>query len=90
MAPIAHGSDSAGSVRGPASACGVVGFKPSRGLVHAGPTAYDVSGLTTSGALARTVEDAAALVDAFATPRPVNGRPRGAIRRGGVSVRTAS
>ncbi|MFG2605633.1 amidase [Streptomyces sp. NPDC048514] len=70
LAPIAHGSDSAGSVRGPASACGLVGFKPSRGLVHAGPTAHDVSGLTTSGTLARSVEDAAALLDVLATPHP--------------------
>ncbi|MBJ6999473.1 amidase [Streptomyces griseofuscus] len=67
LSPLAHGSDSAGSVRGPASACGLVGFKPSRGLVPGGPTSYDVSGLTTSGALARTVADAAALLDVLTT-----------------------
>lgn len=47
----------------------MVGFKPSRGLIAAGPTAHDVTGLTTSGALARTVEDAAALIDVLAAPR---------------------
>ncbi|WP_435126222.1 amidase [Actinacidiphila sp. bgisy144] len=68
LAPLAHGSDSAGSVRGPASACGLYGFKPSRGLVSAGPRPWDVSGLTTAGALSRTVRDAAALLDAMAGP----------------------
>ena len=67
LSPLAHGSDSAGSVRGPASACGLVGFKPSRGLVPGGPTSYDVSGLTTSGVLARTVADTAALLDVLTT-----------------------
>lgn len=75
LASIAHGSDSAGSVRGPASACGLVGYKPSRGVVHAGPTAHDVSGLTTSGVLARTVEDTAAMLDVLATPRPGERQP---------------
>jgi len=68
LAPIAHGSDSAGSVRGPASVCGLFGFKPSRGVVATGPTPWDVSGLSTSGALSRTVRDGAALLDAMIGP----------------------
>ncbi len=62
MAPVAHGTDSGGSVRIPASACGLVGLKPSRGRVSNGPVGHDVTGLTTHGALGRTVADAAALV----------------------------
>lgn len=70
LAPAAHGSDSAGSIRGPASVCGLYGIKPSRGRVSTGPTLWDVSGLTTGGPLARTVADAAALLDALAGPMP--------------------
>lgn len=69
LAPLAHGSDGGGSVRTPASVCGVVGFKPGRGIVSNG-TFTDPAGLVTSGALARTVRDAAALLDVLATPEP--------------------
>jgi amidase len=70
IVPIAHGTDAGGSVRIPASACGVVGLKPSRGRVSNGPIDYDVTGLSVHGALARTVADAAALVDAMAGVMP--------------------
>lgn len=70
MVPLAHGTDSGGSIRTPASACGVVGFKPSRGRVSNGPIDYDVTGLTAHGALARSVADAAALVGVMAGPMP--------------------
>ncbi|WP_239377504.1 amidase [Frankia sp. Cj5] len=63
MAPIAHGTDAGGSVRIPASACGLVGIKPSRGRVSNGPIGHDVTGLSINGALGRTVADAAALLD---------------------------
>ncbi|MEV6103551.1 amidase [Streptomyces sp. NPDC051940] len=76
LAPVAQGSDGGGSIRIPASACGLFGIKPSRGLVSGGPVQHDVSGLSTNGPLARTVADAAALLDVMAGPEP--GDPYGA------------
>jgi len=70
LAPVAHGSDGGGSIRIPASACGLFGIKPSRGRVSSGPTLYDISGLSTSGPLARTVADGAALLDVLAGQMP--------------------
>jgi amidase len=70
LAPIAHGNDGGGSVRIPASCCGLVGLKPSRGRVSGGPIKGDVSGLPVEGVLARTVRDAAALLDVMAVPMP--------------------
>ena len=70
LAPAAHGSDGGGSVRIPASACGLVGLKVSRGRISNGPLGGDVSGLSWSGPIARTVRDAAALLDAMAIPMP--------------------
>ncbi|HEX6404796.1 MAG TPA: amidase [Pseudonocardiaceae bacterium] len=70
LVPFAQGSDGAGSIRGPAAVCGLVGLKPSRGRVSRGPVAGDVTLLSVLGPLARTVEDAAALLDAMAVPCP--------------------
>ncbi len=69
LIPVAHGSDGGGSVRIPASACGLVGLKPSRGRVSFAPEASP-HGLSTDGVLARTVADAAAMLDAIAGPVP--------------------
>ncbi|MFG2136902.1 amidase [Streptomyces sp. NPDC048650] len=70
LAPVAHASDGGGSIRIPASVCGLYGIKPSRGRVSSGPLLHDVSGLSTSGPLARTVADAATLLDVLAGPMP--------------------
>lgn len=70
LAPIAHGSDGGGSIRIPASANGLVGIKPSRGRVSNGPIRDPIGDLVTSGPLARTVADAAALLDVMAVPFP--------------------
>ncbi|WP_274916591.1 amidase [Streptomyces sp. WZ-12] len=70
LAPVAHASDGGGSIRIPASSCGLYGIKPSRGRISGGPLLHDVTGLSTSGPLARTVADAAALLDAMAGTRP--------------------
>jgi amidase len=64
LCPVSHGSDGGGSIRIPASCCGVFGLKPSRGRISNAPAFPSLTG--TVGALARTVADAAALVDAMA------------------------
>jgi amidase len=62
LAPVAQGSDGGGSIRIPASVCGLVGIKPSRGLVSNGPMPDGIGRLGVQGVLARTVSDAAALL----------------------------
>jgi amidase len=66
--PFAQGSDGGGSIRIPASINGLVGIKPSRGRVSNAPFGSEVTGFGTNGPLARTVRDAAALLDAMAGP----------------------
>jgi amidase len=68
LVPVAQGSDGGGSIRIPASCCGVVGLKPTRGRVSGHPMYGEVTGLATAGTLARTVRDAAALLDVLAGP----------------------
>ena len=70
LLPFAQGSDGGGSVRIPSSVCGLFGIKPSRGRISNGPVVGDITGLATNGPLARTVRDAAALLDAMAGPMP--------------------
>ncbi|AWB88797.1 amidase [Salinibacterium hongtaonis] len=65
LLPFAPGSDGGGSIRIPAAATGLVGLKPTRGLVPAGSGIGSLGGLAVSGPLARTVSDAAMLLDAM-------------------------
>ena len=69
MVPFAHGGDGGGSIRIPASCCGVFGMKPSRGRLPMGPDIGDIMhGLVTEHALTRSVRDSAALMDATDGP----------------------
>uniref|UniRef100_UPI0030DD0567 amidase n=1 Tax=Cyanothece sp. BG0011 TaxID=2082950 RepID=UPI0030DD0567 len=63
LCPIAQGSDGGGSVRGPAACCGLVGIKPAKGRVSHAPVGDYQGGISSNGPLARTVADAAALLD---------------------------
>ncbi|TWG92948.1 amidase [Nocardioides sp. J9] len=69
LVPVAHGSDGGGSIRIPAACCGLVGLKPTRGRISGFPMYGDPVGLATSGSIARTVADAAALLDVLAGRR---------------------
>lgn len=69
--PIAHANDGAGSIRVPASWCGLVGLKPSRGRTPIGPLVGEApGGLPHEFAVTRTVRDAAGLLDAVCGPAP--------------------
>jgi amidase len=70
LCPVAHGTDGGGSIRIPASCCGLVGLKPSRGRVSPAPWVSGSLGLATSGPIARTVRDAAALLDVMVGYEP--------------------
>ncbi|MFF5260411.1 amidase [Actinomadura viridis] len=70
LAPVAQGSDGGGSIRIPSSACGLFGIKPTRGRVSQGPVVPDLFGLSANGPIARTVRDAALLLDVMARPMP--------------------
>ena len=69
MVAVAHASDGGGSIRIPASMCGCVGLKVSRGRMTAGPQG-DESGLSVAHVITRSVRDTAAVLDATRGPGP--------------------
>jgi amidase len=70
LVPAASGGDGAGSIRIPASCCGVFGLKPSRGRASRAPAGEEIGGFNVRHAITRSVRDSAALLDAIAGPVP--------------------
>jgi len=71
MVPMAHANDGGGSIRIPASNCGLVGLKPSRGRTSFGPDLGDgLGGLACEGVVSRSVRDTAAVLDAISGAMP--------------------
>jgi amidase len=71
MVPVAHANDGGGSIRVPASECGLVGLKPTRGRVSLGPLIGEAwAGGTIDGSVTRTVRDAAAVLDVISGRMP--------------------
>lgn len=89
LAPVAHGSDGGGSVRIPASVCGLVGIKTARGRTSTGPLRDPVGEFPVNGPLARTVRDAAALLDVMAGAFPDDPYPAPPLPPGETFLKAA-
>jgi amidase len=72
MIALAEGTDLGGSLRIPASFCGVVGLRPSPGLVPTYPSEYVWDTLQVTGPMARTAEDVALMLQALCGPSPLS------------------
>jgi amidase len=70
IVPAAHASDGGGSIRTPASCCGLFGMKPSRGRVSFAPAGEGWGGASIQHAVTRSVRDSAALLDVACRPQP--------------------
>jgi len=68
MCPLAEGTDLGGSLRGPASYCGVVGFRTSPGLIPRHPSVLAWDTYSVEGPMARTIGDAALMLSVMAGP----------------------
>ncbi|WP_415972339.1 amidase [Rhodococcus sp. 077-4] len=74
IVPVAGANDGGGSIRIPASCCGLVGLKPGRGLVPSGPTFGEpMHGAAVQGVVSRSVRDTAAMLDVLAGGEPTAG-----------------
>jgi amidase len=89
LVPVAHANDGGGSIRIPASCCGLVGLKPTRARVSTAPQYGDLmGGLVAEHVVTRSVRDSAAVLDATAGPVP--GDPYWAPPRRGESFAAAA
>ena len=89
MVPVAHANDGGGSIRIPASCCGLVGLKPTRARVSTAPQYGDLmGGLVAEHVVTRSVRDSAAILDSIAGPVP--GDPYWAPPRRGPSFAAAA
>lgn len=81
MVPLALGTQTSGSIIRPAAFCGIVGFKPSFGLIEVGGISVFARSFDTVGVFARSVPDAALGIEALTglALQPENGRPRAAL-----------
>ncbi len=76
MVPMAHGTDSGGSIRVPAACCGLVGLKPSRGWVPVGPHLDELAGgFNSDHVLTRSVRDSALMLDLTVGPELSSRQP---------------